>query len=190
MTNWPSSWRENTLRMSDIPISDFALNVLHLWEQSTPTDRWTNNPLGVPAEGYAAPRALGSPYAAFPSMNAFFKAFTTAAHAGNGKPLYTMLGTSENHAEAWRVIHSLNWPANLTETDHPVKVLDKTDEGVRERIQSTKPGERKTVGVEPASVSHRTAIRAQMDALHQTATQHTNTSLAIKFIAGAMRNHG
>lgn len=187
---WPSSWRENALRGAEIPLSDFALNVLHLWEQSTPTSRWTNNPLGIPSEGFSAPRALGSLYAAFPSMNAFVKAFATAAHSGHDKPLYTALGTSESYAELWRVIHQLGWPANGTETDHPIKVLDKTDEAVRNRLQSVTPSERKTVGLTEAPASQLAAIRTQAQALHHASNNFNSMPLAIKYIAGAMRNHG
>lgn len=187
---WPSSWRENTLRHAEIPVSDFATHILHLWEQSTPTSRWTNNPLGMPSEGFAAPRALNSPYAAFPTMQAFYKAFKTAAHSGNGKPLYTALGTSESYAELWRVINQLEWPANRTETDHPVKLLDQLTDDVHRYLKVKQPSERKTVGVNDTSSSHLMAIRAQSQALHGALSNYDTPSLAIKYIAGALRNHG
>lgn len=188
--NWPDGWKENALRAAKIPISDFAVNVLHHWEQSTPTDRWTNNPLGMPTAKYATPRALNSPYAAFPTLQAFYKAFGTAAHEGHGKPLYTVLGTSEKHAEAWRVIHALNWPANLTETDHPSALLDLIDEKVRKALKVKPASERKTVGVTPQPSGQHAAIRAQSQALHHAANNFSSGPLAIAYIVRSMGHHG
>lgn len=190
MNTWPSGWKEAALRAAEIEPTDFNTRILHLWEQATPTDRWTNNPLGMPAAEYATPRALGSAYAAFPTMGHFRRAFASAAHRGGNKPLYTALGTSESKAELYRVIHALGWPANGTETDYPSTILDEIEEAMRAGLMSKKPGDRKTVGVAPAVVDAHQAMRAQARALHHAVTRIGDTSSAIQYVVRSMKPHG
>lgn len=182
MSAWPAGWREHALRAAEIPITQFALDVLHLWERATPTDRWTNNPLGIPSHGFSAPRALKSPYAAFPTMQVFYKAFSTASHAGNGKPLFTMLSTQDKHSEAWRVVHSLKWPANDTETDYPSTLLDRLTDDVIAKMKVSKPSERKTVGITTDTASQHKMVHAQSQALHHAVSHITSASEAIAHI--------
>lgn len=190
MNAWPTGWREHTLRGAGIEINQFALDVLHLWEQATPTDRWTNNPLGMPSHGYSAPRAMNSPYAAFPTMTAFYKAFRVAAHAKEGKPLHVMLSTSDKHSEAWRVIHSLKWPANDTETDYPATLLDKLTADAVAKLKVSPKSQRKTVGVAPDVKSQHQQVHAQTTAVHHAVNHINDASRAIEYIVRRLGTHG
>lgn len=186
MNTWPSGWREHTLRHAEIPITGFALEVLHLWERATPTGRYSNNPLGMPKHGYSSSATLDGRYAAFPTMQAFYTAFKTAAHAGPGKPLFTALAVNDKHSAAWRVIHALEWPANATETDYPAHVLDKVTGAVPKGASGKPASERKTVG-KPASPTggNLSAIR-QAEVLHEASRHITDATRAIHHIARGM----
>jgi len=190
MNQWHSGWREATLTHAGIPVTDFAAEVLHHWEQSTPTDAYSNNPLGLPHAKYSAPRTLDGKYAAFPTMDAFMNAFKKLAHEGHGKPLYTVLSLSDSHAEAWRVINSLNLPSNQTETDYPTALLDTIEQKVRESLQSTSKSDRKTVGLTQAPKTYHDVIQMQNRAALHEAAKLSSGPLAIRFIAGRLGHHG
>jgi hypothetical protein len=190
MSTWPTGWREHALRRADVPITQFALDILNLWEQATPTDRYTNNPLGAPAHGNSAPRALQGGYAQFPTMQAFYDAFMKAVHAGKGKPLLSALGANDSHAEAWRAINGLRWPANTTETDYPSTVLDKVVGNVPKSWGTKKPAERKTVGVEGATAAAQRNTAAQSAALHHAVNNINDASRAVEYLVRRLGQHG
>jgi len=123
-------------------------------------------------------------------MDAFNKAFKTLAHAGHGKPLYTVLGTSDSHAEAWRTIHALKLPANDTETDYPAALLDVLTDAVRDHLQSVAKGKRTTVGVAPATPDVHDAIRRQGHALHHAANNFSTPNLGIAYVVRSMSRNG
>jgi hypothetical protein len=186
MNPWPTGWREHALRRAEIPINDFTMDVLNLWERATPTDRWTNNPLGIPAEGFSAPRALRSNYAAFPTMQHFYTAFRTAAHMGHGSPLLSALATQEKYSVAWRAINQLGWPANGTETDYPSHVLDKVTEAIPANWKISKPEDRKTVGLSVTGSRRHSPVIKQAELLHQAASRVNDAAAAIAQIARGM----
>lgn len=190
MSGWPTGWREHTLRAAGLEPNDFSVSVMHHWERATPTLRWTNNPIGIPASGFSAPRAFNSPYAAFPTMKAFYDAFNKAAHAGHGKPLYTMLGTSEKHSEAWRVIHALGWPANQTETDYPATLLDVLTDDALSKLKVKSKSERKTVGIPPDATAQHALVHKQSMALHEATIHVHDASRAIGYIIGRVNRNG
>jgi hypothetical protein len=190
VTSWPDGWREALLTAVDIPITQFVLDVLNYWEQATPTATWTNNPLGMPASGYRAPRAFNTPYAAFPTPEAFRTAFGVAIHAGAGKPLLSALATQDKLTVAWRAIHALNWPANLTETDYPATILDAVTDGSTAKLKTSKKADRKTVGLSPQKNDVHGMIQAQGQALYHAANNIHNASDAIAYVTKRMRNHG
>lgn len=190
MTTWPTGWREHALRRAEIPITQFALDVLHSWEQSTPTDRYTNNPLGVPSHGFNAPRALLGRYAQFPTMQAFYTAFKTAAHAGSGKPLYTALAVNDKHSVAWRAINQLKWPGNDTETDYPAAVLDRVTEALPKSWKVSKPEDRKTVGVTGNTNAVQRTAAIQAAALHYAAHNINDGARAVEYLVRRLGSHG
>src|ERR1700749_1832122 len=187
MSTWPTGWRQHALRHAEVPITQFALDVLDLWEKATPRDRYTNNPLGAPAHGFNAPRALQGGYAQFPTMQAFYSAFKTAVHSGPGKPLLSALAASDSHSVAWRAINQLKWPANATETDYPSTVLDKIVDGVPKNWGTKKPSERRTVGVQgnTSAAQRNTAIQAA--AFHHAAHRINDAAKAIDYIVRRTR---
>ena len=186
MSEWPSGWREHALRHAEVPVSQFALDVLHLWEQSTPTDRYTNNPLGMPKHGYSPSGALDGRYAAFPTMQAFYKALKTAIHAGEGKPLFTALAVNDRHASAWRAIHTLEWPANATETDYPVHLLDRVTGAMPKGASGTPAAARKSVGKPASRTGGNTSAIRQVELLHQASRHIGDATRAINHIARGM----
>jgi len=115
-------------------------------------------------------------------MQAFRAAFTKAAHSGRGKPLHTMLGTADSHAEAWRVINSLKWPAHGTETDYPSALLDLLESDYREKLQTAKPKQRRTAGTSPTSHAAHQDMRRQLAVLHQAAHEFNDVNKAIAHI--------
>jgi hypothetical protein len=190
VSDWSDGWREATLNAADIEVTQFALDVLNYWQQATPTTPWTNNPLGMPSAGYGAPKALNTAYAAFPTMDAFRKAFSVAVHAGTGKPLLSALATQDKLTVAWRAIHGLKWPANLTETDYPATILDAVTDGSTPPVKTSKPSDRKTVGLAPKQTDVHAAIKAQGAALYHAANNISNATDAIRYITQRMNGHG
>jgi hypothetical protein len=190
MTTWPDGWREALLDVAGIERSQFALDVLNLWAQATPIQGWTNNPLGMPAAGYGAPKAFNTPYAAFPTPDAFRKAFTKAVHAGTGKPLLSALATQDKLTVAWRAIHALNWPANLTETDYPATILDAVTDGSTAKMKVSKPNDRKSVGATTTRTDVHAMIQAQGQALHHAVSNISGATAGMDYVIGRMRNSG
>src|ERR1700749_525480 len=181
MSTWPTGWRQHALRHAEVPITQFALDALDLWEKATPTDRDTNNPLGAPAHGVNAPRALEGVYAQFPNMHAFYNAFKPAVHSGPGKPLLSALAASESHSVAWRAINQLKWPANATETDYPSTVLDKIVAGVPKNWGTKTPPERRTEGVPGTTSAAQGNSAIQAAALPHAAHRINDAAKAIDY---------
>jgi hypothetical protein len=190
VTTWPTGWRQHALRRADVPITQFALDVLHLWEQATPTDRYTNNPLGAPAHTFNAPKALQGNYAQFPTMQAFYDAFKTTVHGGGSKPLLTALAANDKHSVAWRAINGLKWPANDTETDYPSTILDRISGDVPKSWGTKNPSERKTVGVQGNTSAAQRNTAAQTAALHHAIHNINDASRAIDYIVRRLGQHG
>lgn len=190
MSTWSDGWREALLTQAEIPVTQFALDVLSYWEKSTPTSTWTNNPLGMPSRGTDAPKALNTAYAAFPTMAAFRKAFTKAVHAGSGKPLYTALAAQDKLTVAWRAIHALSWPANSTETDYPSAILDAMDAASRAKLKVSDASDRKTVGLSQSQTDAHAMIRDQNQALHHAVSNISNASDAIGYVLRRMNGNG
>lgn len=190
MTIWPDGWREALLAYADIPAEQFALDVLNYWAQATPVQRFTNNPLGMPAKGYGAPKAFNTPYAAFPTPDAMRKAFNLALNTTAGKAVYHALATQDKLSVAWRAIHALNWPANLTETDYPATILDAITDGSTAKLKVSKPADRKSVGSPTAQTDVHKMIQAQGQALHHAVSNISGATAGMDYVMKRMRNHG
>lgn len=190
MSTWPDGWREALLDAAGIPETQFALDVLNYWQQATPTSTWTNNPLGMPAQGYGAPKAFNSAYAAFPTPDAFRAAFNTAVHSGVGKPLFSALATQDKLTVAWRAINTLKWPANLTETDYPATILDAVTDGSTASLKVSPKGKRKTAGTSPKQTDAHAMIKAQNEALHHAVTHIGNATDAMNYVIRRMNGNG
>ena len=134
MAGWPQDWQKRTLRAMDIPVTQWAIDVLTAWQRSTPTMPWTNNPLGMPYRPYGQNRALDTPYGMFSSINLFAKAMGKFALTKPGIQLVNTLANASSLGSAWRDIHTLNWPAVKTETDYPHMLLDMVEESYRSKL--------------------------------------------------------
>lgn len=190
MTNWPDGWREALLGSAGIEVTQFALDVLNHWQEATPTQRWTNNPIGMPAAGYNAPKAFNSAYAAFPTPEALRKAFNLALLKPEGKVLRHALAAQDKLTVAWRAIHGLNWPANLTETDYPATILDAVTDGSTAKLKISKKADRKTVGTVDTVTDVHGMIAAQGQALHHAVNNISNATDAIGYVIRRMNGNG
>lgn len=190
MTNWPDGWREALLSANGIPETQFALNVLNYWAQATPVQKFTNNPLGIPSAGFGAPRAFNTAYAAFPTPDAFRKAFGIALKSTEGKALYHALAAQDSLTVAWRAIHGMKWPANDTETDYPATILDAVTDGSTAKLKVSKKAARKSVGTEPVRTDVHAMVQAQGHALHHAVNNISGATDAMNYVIQRMAGNG
>jgi hypothetical protein len=179
---WPDAWRETTMRVSGIPVTQYGLDVLSAWRRSTPLIAQTYNPLGMPYRGTRYPGYLGTPYAVFPGITAFADEFKRFTHSAKGRDILHVLISGESLAQAWRAIHALGWPANATETDHPVVLLDMLEERYRSKMATRAVAQRRTTGIVQAPPETHAAIRQQARVLHHAANHINDASRAISYI--------
>lgn len=182
MNVWPTAWRESVLTHIGVPVTKHALDVLRDWEQSTPTQPWTNNPLGLPAAGNNVPEAMGTPYGAFPSHVEFRVALKRIADDGGHMPLLHALHEDSTVARAWRTINRLNLPGSSTETDYPSVLLDRVDENYRSKLQTTPVSRRKSMGkgLAPVDMSH-PVLKASAE-VHHVANNIHDLNQAIRYL--------
>lgn len=182
MAGWPDQWRERVLRASGIPVTQFALDALTAWQRSTPTEPWTNNPLGYPAQGGNPPSALGTPYGMFVTINQFVQAVKGVLKSRQGEQLQHELISAHSLSAVWREIHGLNWPANATESDYPSVLLDMVEESYRQTVRRKTGGKRRSAGTQLANHDVHEAVRAQAEALTHAVSHFTTGSAAIRSI--------
>lgn len=153
MSGWPTNWRQEALRAIGVPVTQHALDVLSAWFKSTPTQPWTNNPLGLAADANGAPRAMGTDYAAFPSHEHFRQALKSLAHGHADKALIHVLLDDGDVAAAWRVINSMPIPGTKTESDYPAELLDMVSDKYRDKLQTVPKSQRRSLGPGPGQAS-------------------------------------
>lgn len=190
MYQWPTNWKEETLRAAGVPVTQHALDVLTAWFKATPTQAWTNNPLGLPAVKGAAPKALNTPYAAFPTHEHFRQAFKTLAHGSPGKVLVHVLMDDGEYAAAWRAINALNLPGNATESDYPATLLDMVEQKYREKLQTVEPGKRKSMGPGVGAHQGHQSVTRAADRIGEGSQVARDLSKAINSLLGGYGNHG
>lgn len=182
MGDWPDGWREALIRDMGMERDDFLMLAFQKWQQSTPLQGYTNNPLGMPYKTGRYPQLLDSGYALFPTMRAFRAAFVEFLSTPEATRLVAALSVGQRWAPLYGAIHNLGWPASRTETDYPSAVLDMITGPVRGRLQSTATTDRKTsgiVGYTPASPSKSGMMG---DAIRQSASTLMNAANAIRRI--------
>jgi hypothetical protein len=182
VAKWPTGWREATLRASGIPVSQFALDVLSGWQQSTPVDPWTNNPLGMPTGGNRVPSALNTPYAAFPTMQAFRDSFKRFTNSTAGKSLLHVMISAQSMPAAWREIHALHWPASITESEYPSVILDTVVKRYTDKVQARSAEPPTGTGTPKATPEVHQAVRLQSQALMSATAAFTDARKAIQHI--------
>lgn len=146
MNEWESNWAGFLAQETGSANVDLTARVLLLWQQSTPTQPWTNNPVGMPYTAKGAHRALSTDYGAFMSMAAFRTAFLGFLASQPGRRLRDALLLQDKLPPIWRAISDLHWPASLTETDYPSAILDATTDEYRAKVKAVQTDQRKTAG--------------------------------------------
>ena len=190
MPSWPTGWQQATLRASGIPVTQYALDVLATWQQSTPTEPWTNNPLGMPSSAATAPKAMNTPYAAFVTMQDFRDAFKRFSKTSKGHNVLDVLISGQSYSDAWREIHALNWPGNNTESEYPVKLMDKVSAAYTDKVAAKSRPPSKTTGQTHASPDVHKTMAKQATLLHRAATHLNGASDGIAYIMKGMNQGG
>lgn len=146
MNEWESNWAGYLAQETGSANVEFTTRVFQLWQRSTPTEPWTNNPLGMPYTAKGAHRALSTDYGAFMSMRDFRTSFLGFLTSVPARRLRDALLLQEKLPPIWRAISDLHWPASVTETDYPSAILDATTEDYRARVNAARAEQRKTAG--------------------------------------------
>lgn len=154
MNEWESNWAGYLAQETGSANTELTTRVLLLWQKSTPTEPWTNNPLGMPHTAKGAFRALSTDYGAFMSMRDFRTSFLGFLASEPGRRLRDALLLQDKLPPIWRAITDLHWPASLTETDYPSAILDVTTDDYRVKVKAAQADRRKTAGsIGPDSVA-------------------------------------
>ena len=186
MNVWPTAWRESTLTHLGAPVTQHALDVLRDWHLSTPTQPWTNNPLGLPATGNNVPEAMGTPFGAFPTHTEFRVALKRVADDSGHMPLLHALLEGTSIARAWRTINALNLPGVNTESDYPAVLLDRVDETYRRKLQTVPVSRRKSMGTGPGQVDMSHPVLQAASGIHHAANNILDLTQAIKYLTQRM----
>jgi len=147
MSTLPADWVIQVLENAAIQPSHKARAVMNAWHASTPLPPMTNNPIGMPTGSSGAPSYLGTKYAIFPSIGAFYAAFSGLCLRSAGNRVVLAITDPVDYGDAWRAISALGWPGSDTETDYPAAVLDLTAQSYRDSVGASGPDARKTSGM-------------------------------------------
>lgn len=182
MTTWYSGWQNATLSYAALPLTQFSKDVLSLWQESTPLDRYTSNPIGMPQRGNSVRAVPNSAYALFADMTEFRQAFDKFINGKQGASLNAAIINGEALSDVWREIHRLKWPANATETDYPSAILSRIGSDQAARIASRSKGKRKSAGnPQPQPVVHQQIV-AGHQVMVRAMQQHQDSSAMIRQI--------
>lgn len=155
MNEWESNWSGYLALETGSTNAEFTERMFTLWQQSTPLEPWTNNPLGMPQTTQGAYRVLSTDYGAFMSMHDFRDAFLRFLASQPGRTLRDALLLQDKPAPVWRAVSSLHWPASATETDYPSAILDATTDDYRAKVNAARADQRKTSGTVGGSLLSR-----------------------------------
>ena len=190
MPSWPSDWITATHTAVSMEPSSESINIIRAWRRSTPLPPLSNNPLGMPAHSSGAPSYLGTKYAIFPSIGAFYDAIAAFAKTSPGKRLIGEITGSGGYPAAWRAISSLNWPGSLTETDYPAEVLDLCAESYRDSVAASVARNRKTSGMVGADPGTKATVIVQAASVHEALSRSRNAAEATRMIIRRAQGNG
>jgi len=190
MPSWPPDWITQVHAVPLIDVSGQSINVFRAWKKSTPLPPLSNNPLGMPVHSSGAPSYLGTKYAIFPSMTAFYVAFAAFAQTDAGKRLIGEITGSGGYPAAWRAISSLNWPGSLTETDYPAEVLDLCAESYRDSVAASVARNRKTSGMVGTDPGIKATVMAQAASVHEALSRSRDAAEATRMIIRRAQGNG
>jgi hypothetical protein len=123
-------------------------------------------------------------------MAAFYAAFKIEAHSKAGKPLYTALAAQDKLTVAWRAIHTLEWPANMTETDYPSTILDAVTDGSVAAMNVSKSSDRRSVGLGQTRSDVHAVIQTHGQQFDQSAVNISGASRALSTNLGRVSRRG
>lgn len=166
---WPDGWREALIADMGVDRSDFLMTTLQAWQESTPLQPYTNNPLGMPFVKGSVPQLLSTNYGLFRDMAQFRAAFVQFIMSGTGYNVRSALLGGESLGPLYRAIHALGWPGNATETDYPSQLLDLMTASVRAKLQTASPADRKTAGTIGYTAAQNGAVGQLGNALQRAA---------------------
>lgn len=146
MYNWADGWREALIDELGVTRSDFLMSALQAWQESTPLQPYTNNPLGMPYIKGSVPQLLNTDYGLFRDLAQFRASFVQFTMTESGAKLRNALVGGESLGPLYRAVNALNWPGNATETDYPSGLLDLMTITARARLQTAEASARKTAG--------------------------------------------
>jgi hypothetical protein len=190
MAQWPTGWQHTTLRACGIPVTQFALDVLNAWQQSTPTAPWTGNPLGMPGSSAVSVLSPAGKYRTFITMRQFRDEFKRFLKSSKGKGIYEAILMGQSYSDAWREIHALCWPGNDTESEYPIKLMDMVEAAYTSKQEHKTRDIPKTSGQTHAPPDVHDAMRKQSHLLYQAAKHFSDASTGIAHIMKGMNPHG
>ena len=146
MTTWGANWQAEALDAAKIPVSAVALRALTAWAESTPTESWTNNPLGLPSNGKRNPPAPGMKYAIFVSSKEFRYAFRTMMSTAKYAAIGDALAEGDSFGKIWRAVNLAKLPCSDHESDYPVRLLDLVEESYTSQLAGMVSGDGRSSG--------------------------------------------
>lgn len=180
MTSWPSNWKAQALAAIGVDATPNAVRVMTAWQQSTPLDPWTNNPVGMPAMiGKIAP-VPGTRYAMFKTINDFYTAFGQFGKTPHGRSIVAELTGITNYGPVWRSVAALGWPASATETDWPAKVLDLAGDAYAASVGARPAAQRTSAGKPKAPATVHEAMKHQAESITHAAATFKDATTAVR----------
>lgn len=190
MASWPSNWKAQALANAGIPASPSALKVMTAWQQSTPLDPWTNNPIGIPSVIGKTQSVPGTRYAMFKTINDFYTAFAAFAKTAHGRSVASEIIGNHGYGPVWRAIAALGWPASATETDWPSKVLDLAGEAYAASVSAAPADARRTAGKPKAPATVHEAMRHQAESITKAAASFNDAHAAVRSLIVGHARYG
>lgn len=182
MPSWPPQWIRLTLEALGAEVSSASIAVMRAWSASTPIPPLTNNPIGMPASTTGAPRYLGTPYAIFPTMDAYYKAVSAFARTSSGRDIASALSQDLPAASVWRAVSILGWPGSASESDYPSGVLDISGEAYKASVLAKDVPDRKTSGMVGGSTPNRATVLDHARSVHQIVSTAGVSRAAVRML--------
>lgn len=190
MASWPSNWKNRALGSLGVPVTPSTLKVMTAWQQSTPLDSWTNNPLGMPAITGKIAAVPGTRYAMFRSISDFYTSLTQFSKTPYGQSVVSALSGDVSYGPVWRAIAALGWPGSVTETDWPARVLDLAGEAYASSVGARPAAQRRTAGKPKAPATVHEAMRHQANAVVQAAAAFKDSKTAVQHLIRGHARYG
>ena len=187
---WASTWARSCLAGSGVPVNEYTLKAMALWNKSTPTEPWSMNPIGIPSKGFTRRSVPHTPYALFLKYADFSTAFSKALSSEQGLSVKAQLMSGDSIAKLWRAIRELNWPGVDTESDYPAELHTWIGDQYRDKlnIPTTSPRTSSGTRSRPQVTNHE--VMQTHHRMVTAAQAKLDLTEAIRFITGGGKHHG